>query len=186
MLASPPGWIKTGAIEVRFSTTSSDHWEPQLTVDETPRAYWQGTAVGITLLGAEMTDFTSAMNAIISELEGVGPRFNDIRFFRSASEHVGANVLRVEPDSGSFALDRARAHRLSMEELRPLVTAGQPVAIDFSNVRTATQAFCYALTWSALHDQPRDVLSRVTFTACSSQVKTMLRMAVNEALSDAE
>lgn len=174
-------WIRTGRVLVTASSISPEESIPQ--VREVP-AEWKGTAVAVTFHAGNIQDYPSVMASITADIEGQGPQFKDVQFFRQAPDQPGWARVLVPPDVATTALDRDRAFALAREQVAPALQSGDGVILDFSNTRIATQAFCHALVVPVCMSFGAGVLKRLHFVACSSQVTAMIRTGIHYALRE--
>ncbi len=144
--------------------------------------FWQGTAVAATFLAETTDDFWQVIDAIQSTVEGRRPTRHPVEFLKAAEADDTWSSLPIGPDVGALALDRNRAHDIGRTVLEPLLARGRSVILDFSNVGTASQAFLHALLWDALIEHGPDLVERLRFVACSSQVAPLVRATVRSAL----
>jgi len=174
-------WIRTGGVLVTASSLSLEDSIPQ--VRDLP-SEWKGTAVAATFHAENIQDFAGVMTAIRDEVEGRGPRFAEIQFFRQAEDQPGRLRIPVPPDVGSMALDRNRAYALAKDQIVPALQAGGDAILDFSTTKVATQAFCHALVVPVCMSFGAEVLKHLHFVACSSQVRAMIRTGIHYALRE--
>ena len=174
-------WLRTGSVQVSCTSGGPETIVPDLRVGGAP---WQGTAVAITLRCDHIDDFFGAMRSVRDELEGRGPRFDDIRFYKHADEDERWSRISVAPDAAPLALDRVRAMGIANTRLEPLLRQGRCAIVDFSGIGVATQAFCHALLAETIRTFGPDVLERLRFVGCSRQVVPLIRMAVNDGIQD--
>lgn len=181
MAARGAFWIRTGRIVVSASSEAPD---VQITEAGAP---WQGTAVAVTFRAGILESLMSAMSAIRADLQGHGPRYHEVQMFKRDRDRPGDlwRSLVVAPDGSTMAWERTRARGLAVEQIMPLLEQGLNVSLDFSNTRTATQAFCYALLSSLCKRFGEAVLGRLRLIACSSQVEVVIRLALNDGLREA-
>ncbi|KIG12629.1 hypothetical protein DB30_01194 [Enhygromyxa salina] len=141
---------------------------------------WQGTAVAVTFkaIGAE---YSGPMQAIKDEIEGRGPRYADIRFFKKSANAPDWQRVKIDSDNGKFAMDRGRATALAQDQILPLLRLGAKVELDFTGVAKATQAFCHALIVPLLRSGGANVLGRLQFVGCSPRTRSPICFAVNYA-----
>lgn len=174
-------WIRTGRVLVTASALSPEDSIPK--VREVP-SEWKGTAVAVTFHAGNIQDYDSAMNAIKDDIEGRGPRYAEVQFFRQAPDRPGWTRWLVPPDVEKTALDRDRAFALATNQILPALNDGGGVILDFSNTKVATQAFCHALVVPVCMSFGPEVLKRLHFVACSTQVTAMIRTGVHYALRE--
>ncbi|MBL4846966.1 MAG: DUF4325 domain-containing protein [Planctomycetes bacterium] len=176
-------WIRTGSVRVQASATSPEAMTPRVDEVGTP---WQGTAVGVVLNVRGISDFASAISAIRDDIEGRGPHYRQVQFFKTAGEDDLWTRIRLVPDSASMAMDRMRALSVRESQLEPLLAQGKNAILDFSDVRSATQAFAYALLAESCGTHGPALLARLRFVSCSAQVISVVRLAINAGLVEPE
>jgi anti-sigma regulatory factor (Ser/Thr protein kinase) len=174
-------WIRTGRVLVTASSISPEESVPHV---REVTSEWRGTAVAVTFHAGNIDDYPSVMAAITADIEGQGPRFKEVQFFRQAPVQPGWTRVLVPPDVAKTALDRDRAFALAREQIVPALHSGDGVIVDFSNTKMATQAFCHALVVPVCISFGADVLRRLRFVACSSQVTAMIRTGIHYALRE--
>lgn len=171
-------WIKTGHQVVSASAHSPDLLEPRV---EMRGAYWQGTAVAVSLKAGLIDNCMRAIWAIRDQLET-----SDVQIFGRSPEEDGWIRIRVEPDLRKVALDRVRARELARLQVLPRLDEGCNVTLDFSNTRTTTQAFCYALLGAAARRHGPELLERLRFVSVSKQVRPLILMAIHSGFQERE
>jgi hypothetical protein len=139
---------------------------------------WQGTAVAVTFI-AEGADYSGPMQAIKDEIEGRGPQYADIRFFKKSARSPDWHLVRIDCDRGKFAMDRGRAIALAQDQVLPLLQRGAKVELDFTGIAKATQSFCHALIVPLIRDGGDDVLARLHFIGCSARTRSPICFAVS-------
>lgn len=174
-------WVRTSGIQATASSLSPEDSAPHLR--EMP-SRWEGTAVAVTFLVDKIKDYRRTMDAIRDDIEGRGPHFAEMKFFTRAEDRAGWERVSVPPDVGKMALERERALALGKERILPALSVGSNVILDFTNTKTATQAFCHALVVPICMSYGPSVLSRLYFVACSSQVEAMVRTGLHYALRE--
>lgn len=83
---------------------------------------------------------------------------------------------------GGFQEDKDLARKLRREEILPELTAGRDVILDFEEVRYATQSFIHALIGEALQQYGENILDKIEFRNCSSQIKSLIELVVDYSL----
>lgn len=172
-------WVRTGAVRVDATSSTPESFDPR--VDSSGTA-WQGTAVAVTFRGDAVGDFQGAIRIIRDAIEGKGPSYGVVQFYKRAVESEGWGRVAIEPDTATIALDRNRAHQCAHERLQPLLAAGRNAILDFSGVKTASQAFCWALLSETFAEHGPPLIDRIRFIACSPQVQPLIRSTINAAL----
>lgn len=151
------------------------------TVGQLPQR-WKGTAVAVTF-SAEGADYDGPMTAIKDEIEGRGPRYQDIAFYAKSDGAEGWHTVRVGVDKGGFAIDRTRAEVLARDELLPRLARGEKIELDFTGVANTTQPFCHALLVPLLRSGGEDVLGRLRFIGCGARARSPIRFAISYGLN---
>lgn len=95
-------------------------------------------------------------------------------------------TIKITSESKGFAEDKDEARRLREEHLLPALEKGQSVAIDFSNVTSATQSFIHALIGQALQRFGEDVLDKIEFKNCSITIKSVIELVIDYSLAGFE
>ena len=175
-------WLKSGRVLVDNSSRTPEALAVDPVVDG---AEWCGCAVGVMLRLGTIGDFQRSMEPIRRDLDNreVGP--HPLQFFKRDSASDPWSPIAVEPDAGIIASDRNRARTIAVEQLVPALRRGESVSIHFTRTRYATQAFCHGLLVSACEEFGAALLEQVRFIACSNQVMTVLRMALEYGLRQA-
>ncbi len=172
--------IHTGNVLVEISSSSVAQRTPQAREVGT---FWQGTAISATFSTHTIDDFQDAISRIRDEIEGRGPRYQEVLFTASIDDDSTATIS-LQAEVEEVALDRVLARTIAVEQIAPALARGGPINVDFSAVRMTSQAFCYALLWEAFQQHGPSLLPRMRFIACSSQVRPMVRMAIFAGLED--
>jgi hypothetical protein len=81
-----------------------------------------------------------------------------------------------------FAEDKDEARRVRMEEIIPALERGEGISLDFKGVKYATQSFVHALIGEALKRYGDEILDRIEFKNCSSQLKNVIELVVDYSL----
>jgi hypothetical protein len=165
----------TEGVSAKASSRSSSDFAPQ--ISSLPHR-WQGTAIAVTFL-AEGAYYSGPMEALKNEIEGHGPKYADILFFKTSTNPPDWLRVEVATDKGKFAMDRERAITLAHDQVLPLLQQGAKVELDFTGVAKATQAFCHALIVPLLREGGNDVLARLHFVGCSTATRSPICFAVS-------
>jgi len=72
------------------------------------------------------------------------------------------------------------------ERIRPALTRGGRVTIDFTGVTLATQSFVHALISDVLRHEGEKALDRMTFKGCIRGVKGIIQTVVQYSLESIE
>ena len=94
--------------------------------------------------------------------------------------------ISIKPLTGDFAEDKDVAASLREERIRPTLTRGDRIVLDFKGVRVATQSFVHALVSEVLRTHGEAVLSRLTFKDCSKAVRGIVETVVQYSLESIE
>ena len=164
----------TEGLSVRASALSPSAFIPSIFKS---KRRWQGTTVAVTFI-ADGADFDGPMAAIRHEIEGCGPKYKDIQFFKKSEPTDGWTCVKIGCDRGKFAVSRERALAIA-EKNAPLLAAGAKLELDFTGIVQATQAFCHALLVTLLSHGGDRVLERLRFVGCSRHNHAPIRFAVN-------
>lgn len=84
--------------------------------------------------------------------------------------------VRLVDSVGAFAGDKDQAARLREEMLKPAVSGGNEVTLDFSGVELATQSFIHALISELVRDESLNALTNLTFENCNASVREMIEI----------
>jgi len=164
----------TQGLSVQASARSPSTFAPS--ISRSARG-WRGTAIGVTF-AAGGADFQGSLDAIRDEIEGRGPKYSDIHFFKRSERADDWVHVEIGCDRGKFALSRDRALAIA-EENAPRLAAGAKIELDFTGIAKATQAFCHALLVTLLRSGGDDALSRLRFIGCSRHTQAPIRFAAN-------
>jgi len=90
--------------------------------------------------------------------------------------------IRLAAGVAGFAEDKDYARALRQEEILPALERGGRVALDFSQIRYATQSFVHALIGEALKKHGELVLDRIEFKNCTPQLQSVIELVVDYSL----
>jgi STAS-like domain of unknown function (DUF4325) len=93
-----------------------------------------------------------------------------------------SEVIKLEPGVGGFAEDKDQARLLRVSRILPALDRGESVALDFSEIRYATQSYVHALIGEALRKYGEGLLERVEFKNCSPQLRSLIELVVDYSL----
>jgi uncharacterized protein DUF4325 len=91
-------------------------------------------------------------------------------------------TIKIGSVSNGFAEDKDEAKKIRSEEILPALQRGENVALDFQDVREATQSFVHALVGQALQQYGESALELIEFKNCSSQLKSVIELVVDYSL----
>ena len=93
-------------------------------------------------------------------------------------------LLRIREQVGEFAENKDAARALREEFLRPELTLGHDVIVDFEAVDLATQSFVHALISDLVRDEDIKALDHLIFRSCNPDVKTIISIVVDYSQED--
>ncbi len=94
--------------------------------------------------------------------------------------------VAIKTSTGEFAEDKDLAAALRERQIRPALTGGQQVVLDFTGVSLATQSFVHALISDVLRSQGEQALDRIAFKGCAKSVKGIIETVVQYSLESVE
>jgi hypothetical protein len=80
--------------------------------------------------------------------------------------------------TGSFAENKDIARDIRLHTINPELQRGEEVILDFADVQSMTQSFCHALISEVIRQFGIDVLDRISFAHCKSEVKGIIEIVV--------
>jgi hypothetical protein len=80
--------------------------------------------------------------------------------------------------TGSFAENKDLARDMRLNTINPALKQGEEIILDFANVQSMTQSFCHALISEVIRQFGIDVLDRMSFANCQSEVKGIIEIVV--------
>ena len=80
--------------------------------------------------------------------------------------------------TGSFAENKDIARDIRLNTINPALKQGEEIILDFVNVQSMTQSFCHALISEVFRQFGMDVLDRISFANCQSEVKGVIEIVV--------
>ena len=83
-------------------------------------------------------------------------------------------TISVKERMGIFAEDKDVAQGIRENELRPVLSAGKKVCIDFTGVEGVTQSCLHAMVRGLIHDLGVDTWDRILFKGCNPSVKGII------------
>jgi len=93
--------------------------------------------------------------------------------------------MKVFELAGSFAGDKDAAASIRDEYLRPALSKGETVALDFTGVDLATQSFIHAMIAGVIRDDASN-LDRIDFKNCNESVRSLVEIVVEYAQDEFE
>lgn len=95
---------------------------------------------------------------------------------------MNKDTVKIPDISGGFQEDKDLARKIRNENILPALESGHDIVIDFEAVRYATQSFVHALIGAALNQYGEQVLDRIEFKNCSSQMQNLISLVVDYTL----
>lgn len=86
---------------------------------------------------------------------------------------------------GDFAENKDIARDIRINTLTPIISRGEKVTVDFSNVSGATQSFIHALISELFRVYGNGILSLISFKNCNSTIQKVITI-VTEYMQEAE
>ncbi len=80
--------------------------------------------------------------------------------------------------TGSFAENKDIARDIRINTITPTLMRGEEIILDFADVQSMTQSFCHALISEVIRQFGVDILDRVSFANCQSEVKGIIEIVV--------
>ena len=84
--------------------------------------------------------------------------------------------IRVEERARAFAEDKDIAAQLREEVVRPVLSRGETVRLDFEGVTGATQSFIHAMISDLIHSPGLDALNKLEFANCNGEVRAIIEI----------
>lgn len=81
--------------------------------------------------------------------------------------------------TSDFAENKDIAKNLRINEIEPALASNEKVTLDFNKVTSATQSFIHALISEVIRVNGVDVLERIYFKNCNSNIKTIIQIVVD-------
>ena len=91
-------------------------------------------------------------------------------------------VVKLFDGTNEFAEDKEAARSDRMNRIMPALDRKKKVVLDFGKIEYSTQSFVHALIGEAIQKHGEDVLERIEFRNCSSQVKSLIELVVDYSL----
>ncbi|MBX3169272.1 MAG: STAS-like domain-containing protein [Candidatus Eremiobacteraeota bacterium] len=98
--------------------------------------------------------------------------------FSQLAAEMNSVFISVRGFTGEFAENKEVAAQLREDAVRPALTSGQRLTIDFAGVEMATQGFVHALLADVIRALGSDVLDLVTFENCCPVVQSVVKLVV--------
>jgi hypothetical protein len=86
--------------------------------------------------------------------------------------------ISVYDRAGVFAENKDIAAEIREVRVGPALTAGETVQLDFTGVEGATQSFIHALIADLIRRDGPDVLTSLSFHACSRTIRSIITIVV--------
>lgn len=91
--------------------------------------------------------------------------------------------VKLLPQVGDFGEDKDAAATIREQVIKPsLQNQDEIVELDFTGVRLITQSFAHALLSDVLRINGEDILDRIEFLGCESNVKGVIETVVQYSL----
>jgi hypothetical protein len=78
----------------------------------------------------------------------------------------------------SFAEDKDVAASIREREIRPTLSTGDSIVLDFSRVEGATQSFIHAMLSDLIRTMGAVVLDRIEFKSCNDTIQPIIEIVV--------
>jgi hypothetical protein len=88
-------------------------------------------------------------------------------------------LIRMVDSVGSFAENKDIARKIRKDQILPVLENGQIVTLDFSGVNSTTQSFIHALISEVIRVYGIDVLDKILFKSCNSNVKNIVSIVTD-------
>ncbi len=86
--------------------------------------------------------------------------------------------IEIATSAGSFAENKDIARDLRENFILPTLEKGGEIILDYAGVSTTTQSFTHALISETMRRFGVDVLDKITFKNCNSDVKKIINIVV--------
>jgi len=80
---------------------------------------------------------------------------------------------------GKFAENKDIARAIRLNEIQPSLETNEEIILDFKKVEVATQSFIHALISEIIRKHGNDVLDRVAFKSCNSDIQQIVKIVVD-------
>ena len=87
-------------------------------------------------------------------------------------------TIEIFKRATSFAEDKDVAASIREKEIRPSLSRGDSVVLDFSRVEGATQSFIHAMLSDLIRTMGADILDRVEFRSCNHTIQSIIEIVV--------
>jgi len=87
-------------------------------------------------------------------------------------------TIVVAEKTPQFAEDKDIAAKVREDELRPVLSSGGRVRLDFSGIAGATQSFIHAMISDLIRSLGSDVLDRMEFANCDEALQSIIEIVV--------
>jgi hypothetical protein len=91
-------------------------------------------------------------------------------------------IISLSDYAGDFAENKDVAAKLRDEYIRPTISQGDTITIDFLGVELTTQSFVHALISDVIRKNGEAILDRILFKSCSELVKELIQTVVQYSL----
>jgi hypothetical protein len=91
-------------------------------------------------------------------------------------------MIPIAELAGGFAENKDVAAKLREEYIRPAISQGACITIDFSGVELTTQSFVHALISDVIRKNGENTLDIICFRNCSELVKELIETVVQYSL----
>ena len=88
--------------------------------------------------------------------------------------------MKIYASTGPFAGDKDAATYIRITYVRRALERGEPVVLDFDNVRLATQSFIHALIADVVRSDPT-TLDQIEFKNCNPEIQAIIEIVVSYA-----
>ncbi len=95
----------------------------------------------------------------------------------SKKVHVKVGLL-----ARSFAEDKDVARQIRISFIKPAISSGKKVVLDFGKVSVATQSFIHAMISEAILNHGTRALGLLEFRSCNATVKSVILTVVDYCL----
>lgn len=91
-------------------------------------------------------------------------------------------IIKMYDIFGDFAEDKDAAARLREDKIKPCITSGETITLDFDGVTLVTQSFIHALISNVLRIEGEVALDFLDFRNCVPVVKGIVSTVVQYSL----
>jgi hypothetical protein len=90
--------------------------------------------------------------------------------------------INMYSEVGDFGEDKDAAARLRERKIKPALSRGEQVELDFEGVMLVTQSFIHALISDVLRTRGEDALDHIDFKNCQEVVRGIISTVVQYSL----